>query len=162
MDSIPFRKEGYSLVRTYDLGYVLECMEDTILTSVTETERTLSELWIKDILSVISENFKNGVMDNEAFVLKKDDEECGLLWLGRSRDQFTCEETGYLLGIFVKKEMRRMGLGELLMGAAECWCKTNGLITMTLNVGAPNDAANALYKKMGYEPQTTIMRKLFV
>ena len=114
VDSIPFGIEGYSLVRAAaeDRDYILECMMDTILCSVPGDEKDLRDLWIDDILQVVSGNMDKG--DSEVFKLISDDGNAGMLWVGVSRDQFTCDLTGYILGIQVRKELRRKGLGKEL------------------------------------------------
>jgi len=86
-------------------------------------------------------------------------ERTGILWMGVSRDQFTCEETGYLLGLFVIEEKRGKGLGRSLISCAEEWCKKNGLLSMTLNAGSSNKFAKDLYGRLGFEERSTVMRK---
>ena len=163
VDSIPFGKDGYTLVRATDedRDYVLECMMDTILHSVPKEEKDLRDLWIDDILQIVSNNMDTGVMENEAFILKNDDGNAGMLWMGVSKDQYTCDDTGYLLGIFVDRDLRNRGLGKELMRSAELWCREKGLLSMTLNVGSVNIPAARLYESMGYKCQSTVMRRFF-
>ena len=160
VDSIPFGIEGYSLVRAAaeDRDYILECMMDTILCSVPGDEKDLRDLWIDDILQVVSDNMDKG--DSEVFKLISDDGNAGMLWVGVSRDQFTCDLTGYILGIQVRKDLRRKGLGKELIRSAEVWCRDKGLMSLTLNVGSANEAAERLYSKMGYKCQSTVMRRM--
>ena len=162
MDSIPFGKDGYRLIKATDedRDYVLECMMDTILHSVPRGEKDLRDLWIDDILQIVSDNIDAGNMENEAFILKSDDGNAGMLWMGVSRDQFTCEETGYLLGLFVSEKLRRKGLGKELVKSAERWCGSKGLVSMTLNVGSVNEGAIRLYEGLGYSERSTVMRRL--
>lgn len=161
MDEIPFGTDGYTLVRACDddREYILNCLKETILSSVTDEEKNLSGLWIEDIVKIGSFNLDNGVMENEAFKLKKGDRDAGMLWMGKSKDQFTCDDTGYLLGLFVEKPMRGRGLGRSLLDAAEIWCKSKGLVTMTINAGADNKVALELYDSAGYVPQSIVMRR---
>ena len=161
MDSIPFGIEGYELVRATpdDMDFIMECMAGTILDSVPKDEKDLRDLWIDDILQIISNNMIERKEGNEVFKLVSENGYAGMLWMGVSKDQFTCDDTGYLLGIFVKKELRGQGLGKELMRAAERWCGINHLITLTLNVGAVNEVAIGLYKKMGYADQSIVMRR---
>ncbi len=158
--SIPFGVEGYSLIRANedDRDYILECMMDTILSSVPREEKDLRDLWIDDILQVVSGNIDRG--DGEVFKLVSEDGNAGMLWMGISRDQFTCDEIGYILGIQVRKDLRRRGLGKELVRSAEIWCRTNGLVSLSLNVGSANEAAGKLYEKMGYKCQSTVMRRV--
>ena len=162
MDSIPFEMEGYELVRAVgeDMDYVLECVREDILNSVPPDEKDLRDLWIDDVLQIASDSIEKGTMRDEVFRLVSGGENAGMLWMGVSRDQFTCDETGYLLGIFVRKDLRRKGLGKELMRAAERWCRTNGLTDLTLNVGASNECAKGLYRRMGYSERSTVMRRM--
>lgn len=161
MDSIPFGIEGYELLKALpeDMDYVMECIREMILSSVPRDEKDLRDLWIDDILQIVANDISGGKMENEVFKLTSEDGNAGLLWMGVSKDQFTCDDTGYLLGIFVRKDLRGKGLGKELMKAAERWCGANHLITLTLNVGAVNGAAIGLYRKMGYADQSIIMRR---
>lgn len=161
MENIPFEIEGYRLVRSRgDRDFVIDCMKEAVLGSVSGDEKELSELWIGDIMKIVSNNLESGGMDNEVFELLRDNDRVGLLWMGRSKDQFTCDDTGYLLGIHVREDMRRKGLGKGLVRAGERWCSAKGLLSMTLNVGVVNRGAVRLYDSLGYQRQTMVMRKV--
>ena len=157
MDSIPFWTEGFTLERTDDKEYILACMKETLFSSVDDVERQLHELWMNDTLRVIASSLDDP--RNEAFVLKDGDTKAGVLWLGRSYDQFTCEPIGYILGIFVEEGYRRRGLGKGLMASAELWCKENGLIHLSLNVSIHNPVAMSLYTGCGFKEHSIVMRK---
>ena len=161
VDSIPFGMDGYRLVRAADedMDYVLDCMRETIVDSVPKEEKDLRDLWIDDILQIVSDNMSGGGMENEVFVLKDDDGYAGMLWMGVSKDQYTCDDTGYLLGLCVEERLRRRGLGKELVRSAEAWCRSKGLFTMTLNVGSVNSPAVNLYESMGYKSQSIVMRR---
>ena len=161
MDSLPFGVEGYELVRATDedRDYIIECMMDTIIRSVPKEEKDLRDLWIDDILQIVSDDMDSGKMENEVFKLISDDGYAGMLWMGVSKDQFTCDDTGYLLGIFIRKELRRKGLGKELLKSAETWCRSKSLMSMTLNVGAVNNHAIRFYKRAGYSEQSIVMRR---
>ena len=161
MDSIPFGKDGYRLVRACDddKDYILACMRETIVCSVPKEEKDLRDLWIDDILQIVSDNISEGKMENEAFVLKSDDGYAGMLWMGVSKDQYTCDDIGYLLGLFVEEDLRRKGFGRELVRSAEVWCKEKHLMSMSLNVGSVNSCAVALYESMGYKSQSIVMRR---
>lgn len=159
MDRLPFGAEGFVLAESDDREYILSCMKETILASVAGYEKDLSELWISNIMSIISDGMNNHFMNGETFVLSKDGVKAGMLWIGKSVDQFTCDDIGYLLGIFVEKEFRGMGLGKELIRSAEHWCRCNNLLCLSLNVGAVNIPAVSLYEELGFEPQSFVMRK---
>ena len=161
VDSIPFGIDGYTLVRASDedRDYVLSCMGETILCSVPKEEKDLRDLWIDDILQIVSDNMDSGRMENEVFVLKDTDGYAGMLWMGISKDQYTCDDTGYLLGLCVAERLRRKGLGRELVRSAEEWCRSKGLLSMTLNVGSVKSSAVRLYESMGYKSQSIVMRR---
>ena len=127
--------------------------------SVPKEEKDLRDLWIDDILQIVSDNMSEGKMENEAFVLKHDDDYAGILWMGISKDQYTCDDIGYLLGLFVEESLRRKGFGRDLVRSAEEWCRSKGLLSMSLNVGSVNSNALALYESMGYKSQSIVMRR---
>ena len=161
MESIPFGKDGYRLVRACDddRDYVLACMRETIVCSVPKEEKDLRDLWIDDILQIVSDNMSGGRMENEVFVLKCENDYAGMLWMGVSKDQYTCDDIGYLLGLFVDEKLRRKGFGKELVRSAEVWCKEKHLMSMSLNVGSVNSGALALYESMGYKSQSIVMRR---
>ena len=161
MDSIPFGIDGYRLVKACDddKDYVLACIRETIVSSVPKEEKDLRDLWIDDILQIVADNMTGGKMENEAFVLRNDDGYAGMLWMGISKDQFTCDDIGYLMGLFVEEDLRRKGLGSELVRSAETWCRSKGLVSMSLNVGSVNSGAVVLYESMGYKSQSIVMRR---
>ena len=113
-----------------------------------------------DILSVTSIAMEGGMMRSDMMILIDDDKKrAGILWMGVSKDQFTCEDTGYILGLFVIEELRSKGFGKALIECAEDWCLSNDLPTMTLNAGSPNKKAMELYSRLGFEERSTVMRK---
>lgn len=156
-----FPIDGYVLdnARNDDVQYILSCVKEDILLSVTDEEKRLSSTWIDDTLALARFSFAKRPMLDEFFVLKKDDEKIGMLWLGVSRDQFTMDDVGYVLGIFVSPEHRRKGLGRTLMQCAETWTKDKNLITLALNVGERNSVAVQFYESLGYNVQTKVLRK---
>ena len=153
--------DGYVLrsLSNDDRKYFLDCMKETVLDSVTVDEKEMSDLWIDLIGETISSNL-DGKMKTEAFILKTDSgKNAGILWMGESRDQYTCDTTGYVLGVFVEEELRGKGLGRFLMAEAEDWCRQKGLLSITLNVSPHNRSARGLYDNMGFFERSTVMRK---
>ena len=164
MTDLRFPIDGYALRNAADddMAFVMRCMEESILLSVPDDEVMLSELWMNDILSVTSIAIGGDMMRSETFILRdRKNENAGMLWMGMSRDQFTCEDTGYLLGLFVIEELRGKGIGKALIGCAEDWCRTKGLTLLTLNVGSSNAAVKNIYDHLGFEERSTVMRKRF-
>jgi len=152
-----FSVEGYVLERTCDIGYALECTKQSVLRSVDPFEKDGSEYWMDILLSFVSAALEDP--KNEVFVLKRSDgKRAGMLWMSRSKDQYTCDDTGYIMGIYVEKELRGNGLGKALLKAAEGWCSERGLMSVTLNASPLNDALE-LYKEYGFRERSVVMRK---
>ncbi|MDR0791576.1 MAG: GNAT family N-acetyltransferase [Methanomassiliicoccaceae archaeon] len=164
MTGLNFPVDGHRLrmAGDDDMAFIMDCMRRSILLSVPDDEAKHSDLWMDDILNVTSIAMDGGMMRSELFVLEDHHgSREGMLWMGISRDQFTCEETGYLLGVFVNEELRGKGLGKALMGCAGDWCVEKGLLSMTLNVGFSNRAAMSMYGHLGFEERSTVMRRRF-
>ena len=142
-----------------DLQYISGCIRESVLRSVTPEEAELSETWIDTTMAVAMDSLCNRRMDDDVFVLLDGGSAVGMLWMGVSRDQYTCEDTGYLLGIYVDPDLRGRGIGSELLGCAEEWCRDRGLPSMTLDSGCANTAARALYEKHGYSVRSEIMRR---
>ena len=155
---LPFSVDGFELDRTAAKGYVLQCTKESVLRSVEEDESKGSEYWMDVLLSFVAVALED-TERNEIFVLKRSDGvRAGMLWMSRSKDQYTCDDTGYIMGIYVEKTFRGKGLGKALMKAAEEWCRINGLLSVTLNV-SPLNPVISLYKGCGFKERSVVMRK---
>jgi GNAT superfamily N-acetyltransferase len=74
----------------------------------------------------------------------------GLLALvGRARPE---------LGMLVDPACRRAGVGGALLEAGVAWARAAGAPELALHVFLHNQAAIALYRKHGFEPQGTLLR----
>lgn len=77
------------------------------------------------------------------------------------RGHFTGERQGYLGELVVAPEHRRAGVAVALVAAAEDWVRRRGLATMSLETGAANHSARALYSRLGYvEEEVTLAKGL--
>jgi len=147
----------YVLERTQDIGYTLECTKQSVLRSVDPYEKEGSEYWMDILLSFVTASLEDP--RNEIFILKRSDGyRSGMLWMCGSKDQYTCDDTGYIMGVFVEPELRGNGLGKALLKAAEDWCSGKGLMSVTLNVSPLNDALK-MYQKCGFRERSVVMRK---
>ena len=157
---LQFPVNGFILRSMYDddQEYFMKCMRSTVLNSVTETERDLGHLWTDLILNGVRNKLSES--DNETFVLEDGGgNKAGILWLGGHKDQYTSDDTGYVLGVFVEKELRGKGLGKALMAVAEEWCRQRGFLSLTLNVGSCNTSARSFYDSLDFSERSTVMRK---
>ena len=162
MTELRFPADGYELRKAEggDMPFAADCMKESILMSVPDDEAKHSCLWINEILHAASIAAEKEMIRSEMFILENTSEEKeGILWMGMSRDQFTCEETGYILGLFLRKELRGKGLGKALIKCAEDWCRKNEMFLLTLNAGSANLSAKGLYESLGYKERSVVMRK---
>jgi GNAT superfamily N-acetyltransferase len=73
-----------------------------------------------------------------------------------------CEEEDYYAGpcghigdIVVAREARGLGVGRLLLAAAERWARAIGYSMLSLNVFVANEHAARVYRSAGFEADTT-------
>ena len=64
--------------------------------------------------------------------------------------------------LVVEAGLRGSGLGGQLLRAAEDWARTRGLDAITLDTGAANTGARALYAAVGYQDEDIRMTKRLV
>ncbi len=64
-----------------------------------------------------------------------------------------CETSpvGYIEGWFVDEDLRGQGIGKLLVGTAEGWARSQGLLEMASDTWLENDISIAAHLNMGYE-----------
>ena len=68
-----------------------------------------------------------------------------------------------ILGLAVRRDARRHGIGSWLMQEAETWAKDRGITAMRLNSGAGRKEAHAFYRAIGYtesKEQLRFIKKL--
>ncbi len=73
--------------------------------------------------------------------------------LSIARDAHPASEHVADLGLMVAREFRRRGIGLALMEEAERWARGLGVRKLELHVFPHNEAAIALYKRLGYEEE---------
>ncbi len=61
-------------------------------------------------------------------------------------------DEGHITNVAVHPRARGKRIGELLLTNILAFVKANGAITVTLEVRPSNDAAQALYRRMGFKP----------
>ncbi|HYO39311.1 MAG TPA: GNAT family N-acetyltransferase [Nocardioidaceae bacterium] len=67
-----------------------------------------------------------------------------------TRTHFTGDVHAYIGELVVDHRAERRGVGRRLLQAAECWALEHGFDSITLDTGAANTAARALYASAGY------------
>ncbi len=83
----------------------------------------------------------------------------GSLWLGQATDQRTGVKHPYVLLLYVAPPHRRRGVATALMQMAHQWAKEQGYGQVSLQVFSHNRAAQALYQKLGYQPEAILMKR---
>lgn len=152
---------GYSLRPAIpeDRQYFLDCMAESLMASVDFLEYKYSDTWMPAAMSLVSIHLDSGHMENELHILEQNNTRVGMLWLGRTIEQFTCEDTGYILGIYVDYAHRGKGLAKAMISAAETWARERGCIHLSMNCGTTNYPAASLYASTGYSERSVVFRK---
>lgn len=82
------------------------------------------------------------------------------LWLGNAIDLADGQRTAHVFLLYVAPEHRKRGIGSALMVHAELWATGRGDRKISLQVFTNNQPALNLYQKLGYQPQSLLMRKI--
>jgi ribosomal protein S18 acetylase RimI-like enzyme len=97
---------------------------------------------------------------NQAFVAKTDDGTLvGFVWVARTHNDSTGQLEASQLNQYVAESYRGRGLGHRLIEAAEEWARQQGLLRISLSVGARNRLGQRLYESLGYQVETLRMTK---
>lgn len=86
-------------------------------------------------------------------------QEIACLWLGNAIDQHQGDRHGYVLALYVVPEHRRRGIATALLQHAQDWAQARGDRQIGLQVFAENEAAIALYRKLGYQTHSLWLNK---
>jgi RimJ/RimL family protein N-acetyltransferase len=73
--------------------------------------------------------------------------------LSIARDPHPASEHVADLGLMVRRDHRREGVGRALMAAAEEWARSVGVRKLELHVFPHNEPALGLYRSLGYEQE---------
>ena len=94
--------------------------------------------------------------DAEALVCVADEggRVLGQVFVSTRQDYFTGAPHGHIEVLTVHPAAQGLGLGKELVARAEAWSRARGHRAMTLNVFARNEAARAVYDRLGYAPET--------
>lgn len=83
----------------------------------------------------------------------------GCLWMGNAVDQVDGDRHAHIFLLYIDPQHRRRGLASALIHKAETWAQQRGDRQMGLQVFAHNQAAIALYEKLGYRVLSHWMTK---
>jgi RimJ/RimL family protein N-acetyltransferase len=87
-------------------------------------------------------------------------ESIGVIWL--FIDHETEPPSGFIYDLLLHAQFRGRGLGKQAMLALEQKARDLGLSSLTLNVFEDNTVAKALYASLGYQIQSSNMRKVLL
>ena len=83
----------------------------------------------------------------------------GCIWLGQATDQRQGVVHPYVLLLYVDPGHRRRGIATALLNTAHHWARSEGAGQISLQVFSDNAPAQALYEKLGYQPEAILMKK---
>jgi len=92
------------------------------------------------------------------WVLDESGRTCGFLWAALITTMID-ECVGYIKNIYVAPEWREQGYGQQLIATAEQWFGSEGVKKAALDASVGNEAAQALYERMGYRVTRLRMEK---
>jgi ribosomal protein S18 acetylase RimI-like enzyme len=95
--------------------------------------------------------------DQWVYVIERDGEQVGALWIGQRADSSAHEL--WIYDIEVDERYRRQGIARQAMLFAEREARRRGLSRVGLNVFGKNDPARSLYGSLGYEESAVRMYK---
>ena len=110
---------------------------DAFGSTLEEAEARPAESWSKQLL------------DLPTFVAVTDGLDVGVVRCARDEARI---ETAWLISMWVAPEVRRKGVGGVLVDATIQWARSNGVTRLLLDVADNNTAAIALYTRKGFEP----------
>jgi ribosomal protein S18 acetylase RimI-like enzyme len=149
VSGLPYRlKRG----KTSDLKTLLNFMQRAYQELSPDTElsylaETVQQLWSEQAPFWLVEEFP------------EQDEFSGCVWLGTAIDPMTGDRVPHIFLLYIDPRHRRRGLGSALMHHAETWAISQGHDQLGLHVFTENTPALALYKALGYSPQSIFLQK---
>ncbi len=88
----------------------------------------------------------------DVFVAEEESQLLGFIHVERY-DVLYFESMANILGLAVKKDFQKQGLGKALLLAAENWAQENGIRLMRLNSGINRKDAHGFYEHLGYDSE---------
>jgi ribosomal protein S18 acetylase RimI-like enzyme len=117
------------------------------------------ERWVAVVLGWVAESIAaQGSPGHALFVAADGDRVVGFVAVS-TRTHFTGDVDAYIGELVVDRTVERQGVGRMLLRVAEDWARDNGFDTLTLDTGARNTRARALYEAAGFEDEDIRLSK---
>lgn len=135
-----------------------EC--DKLLTMLIQDEKKYNENTKDDY---IVDNWYSSFIDkddSQLFIAVDDNEIVGYIYVKiiTTSDSSDIYTEASISGIYVKDNFRKQGIGTKLINEAKKWCINKGVTYLKLNVLEGNIAALNLYKKLGFNDFSRVLR----
>ena len=135
-----------------------EC--DKLLTLLIQDEKKYNENTKDDY---IVDNWYSSFIDkddSQLFIAVNDNEIVGYIYVKiiTSSDSPEIYTEASISGIYVKENYRRQGIATKLINEAKKWCINKGVSYLKLNVLEGNRIALNLYKKLGFNDFSRVLR----
>jgi ribosomal protein S18 acetylase RimI-like enzyme len=149
-------KTGTKSDRKTLLGFMQRAYQELCpYTELTYLAETVRQLWSEQTpFWLVGDGSAKDVSDQSSGTVWS-----GCVWIGNVIDPMTGERSPHILLLYVDPLHRRRGLGSALMRYVETWAIAQGQQQMGLYVFAENTPALALYKTLGYRPQSIFLQK---
>lgn len=143
-------------------SYILGLTQENNASSITEWRKinkgSLDEVrnYFENILSFSNENLF------EMFIATKNDKYIGYHFVGKKQCLGEDPEwIGYINGLFVHEEYRRLGLAQKMFNMGQKWFSENKIHYIELSVNLGNIAGIGFWNKNGFNVVEQIMGKRF-
>ena len=135
-----------------------EC--DKFLTLLIQDEKKYNENTKDDY---IVDNWYSSFIDkddSQLFIAVNDNEIVGYIYVKiiTTSDSSDISTEASISGIYVKENFRKQGIGTKLINEARKWCINKGVTYLKLNVLEGNSTALNLYKKLGFNDFSRVLR----
>lgn len=106
-------------------------------TTFEEAAKNSAEVWAKQLAEL------------PTFVAVEDGRDVAMVRCARDKE---ASDTAWLISMWVAPEVRRSGIGRVLVDLVVAWGRLNGIRRLVLDVVDSNAAAVALYQSKGFMP----------
>jgi GNAT superfamily N-acetyltransferase len=107
----------------------------------------------------IAQMLNQTTVNNITLIAEKGGVSLGFIYACEHQDSISNEACGTVPLLAVTKQAQGIGVGKLLMKAAEKWSKQQGYRLLHLEVFANNEKAKGFYNNLGFESETLHMVK---